>query len=62
MKADKQYITQITSEDLKEIAEAANIHGSDGIILSKDGDGLAVSIDKQALRMWVNEIIKGKEI
>ena len=40
MTADKQHITQITKQDLREIADAANSYGGDGINVNRTGDGL----------------------
>jgi len=62
MDRNKRYLTQISQKDISEIADAANIHSGDGIVFSRDEKGIEVSIDKQALRTWVNALVQGREI
>ena len=62
MKADKRYITQITKQDLKEIADAANAHGGDGIDVKPTADGLEISIDKEQFSRWVRILIDGGKL
>lgn len=58
----KRYITQLSKDDMKAIAAAANMHAGVGLEINNDGNGLEISIDKQTLRMFVRAIIAGKEI
>ena len=62
MTADKQHITQITKQDLREIADAANSYGGDGINVNRTGDGLEISIDKEQLSRWVRVLIRGGKL
>lgn len=62
MNADKQYITQLSRQDLKEIYEVVNIHAADGIDIKRKPDGLEVSIDRSQLTRWVKTIINGGTI
>ena len=62
MKADKRYITQITKQDLKEIADAANSYGGDGIDVKPTANGLEISIDKEQFSRWVRVIMQGGKL
>jgi len=62
MKADIKYITQISANDLKEIAGVVNMETGDGIQIDRSQSGVRISIDKQAIRMWVQTIINGGQI
>lgn len=62
MKADIKYITQISASDLKEIAGVVNMETGDGIQIDRSQSGLRISVDKQAIRMWVQTIINGGQI
>lgn len=62
MEPNKQYITQITSRDLKEIAEAANAHPGDGIEIERTENGMLIRIDRGQFERWVKTIINGGNI
>ena len=62
MDRNKRYITQITRADLRDIADAANAYGGDGIDVSKTENGLMVKIDRDQLTRWVKTIINGGNI
>ena len=62
MDADKKHITDITRRDLKEIADAANSYGGDGIDVVRTNDGLRVSVDRDQLTRWVKTIRNGGNI
>ena len=62
MKPDKKYLTQITSQDLREIADAANAFGGDGINVQRTQDGLEISIDKEQLSRWIRVVVQGGKL
>ena len=62
MEAKKQYITEITSKDLEEIAAMANAYPGDGIELMRNPDGMEISIDRGQLTRWVKTIMAGGNI
>ena len=62
MDKNKRYITQITRADLRDIADAANAYGGDGIDVHKTQNGLMVEIDRAQLTRWVKTIINGGHI
>ena len=62
MDADKKHITDITRRDLKEIADAANSYGGDGLDVVRTNDGLRVSVDRDQLTRWVKTIMNGGNI
>lgn len=53
MTPNKRYITQISKDDLREIAAAANMKAGDGIELVPDPSGIIVRIDKEQLKRWI---------
>ena len=48
--------------DLKEIADAANSYGRDGIDVERMNDGLRVSVDRGQFTRWVKTIMNGGTI
>ena len=46
MDGDKKYITQLSAQDLKEIAMAANTHSGEGVDVIPTNEGLEISIDR----------------
>ena len=50
MKPDKQYITQITADDLREIARAANLRGDGGVQVVQEGGALVARITEAAFK------------
>lgn len=62
MQTDVKYITQLSSNDLKEIANVVNMETGEGIQIDRSKSGMRISVDKQAIRMWVTTIINGGEI
>lgn len=59
MRPDKKYIVQVTGKDMREIADAANAHGGEGVIVDRTQDGLEISIDKVQLTRWIRIVIAG---
>ena len=62
MDPNKKYITQITKHDLKELADVANVYSGDGIDISRNEDGLMISVDRSQLARWIKTIIAGGNI
>ena len=50
---DKQYITQITAEELKKMLAMANVQVGDGISIEEREGGLTIGIDKQRLKVML---------
>lgn len=53
MKLDKEYITQISADDLREIAQAANLRQGVGVRVDRVRDALEVSISQEAFKRMV---------
>ena len=62
MNANKKYITEITRTDLREIADAANAYGGNGIDVHRTGQGLKIEIDRQQLVRWIKAVVAGRNI
>ena len=62
MDGDKKYITQLSAQDLKEIAMAANTHSGEGIDVIPTSEGLEISIDRAWLTRCVRKIMNGEPI
>lgn len=62
MDKDKAYITEISKADLREIADAANAFGGDGIDVTRTDEGLMISIDRSQFTRWVKTIMNGGNI
>lgn len=62
MESNKEYITQITRDDLKQIADVANMHPGDGIEITPASTGLEISIDRGQFTRWVKTIMAGGNI
>ena len=62
MNANIRHITDLTRRDLKQIADAANAHGGDGIDVVSTGEGLEISIDRDQFTRWVKTIMNGGSI
>ena len=62
MDRNKRYITQITRADLRDMADAANAYGGDGIDVNKTEHGLMIELDRDQLTRWVKTIINGGNI
>lgn len=54
MNANIQYITQFTKEDIRQIAEVANIECKDGIKMKREQGKVVLSIDIDQLRGLLN--------
>lgn len=54
----KKYITQLTAEDLREIANATNPQPGFLINIEKSKDGLKISVDPKALALAINGFIR----
>lgn len=54
MKRGKKYVTQLTAQDLLEIANATNPQAGFCINIEKSNDGLKISIDQKALALAIN--------
>ncbi len=53
MSPDKEYVTQITKNDLREIAAVTNMKAGDGIELVPDPSGVTIRVDKEQLKRWM---------
>ena len=62
MDKDKAYITEISKADMREVADAANAFGGDGIDVTRTDEGLMISIDRSQFTRWVKTIINGGNI
>lgn len=62
MDGSKNYVFQLTKDDIKKISEVVNVQPGSGIDLQRNNGRLEISIDRQQLRMWVQAIIRGSEI
>ena len=62
METDKQYLSQVTKNDMKEIAEAANAYAGAGIDIQRNPDGMEISIDRSQFTRWVKVIMNGGTI
>lgn len=54
----KQYITQITGEDMKELAQVTNIEPGFLIRIDKSQGKLKISVDENALALAINGFIR----
>lgn len=54
MKRGKKYVTQLTAQDLLEIANATDPQAGFCINIEKSNDGLKISIDQKALALAIN--------
>lgn len=50
----KEYITQITTEDMRELAAVTNLKPGFLIRIDKEGDGIKISVDQTALALALN--------
>lgn len=58
MTPNVRYITQLTKQDLREIADAVNVIGTNIVIVTPTADGLEVSLDRDQLRQTIKRIIQ----
>ena len=58
MNADIEYITQLTRQDLKDIAAATNPQPGAGVRVDRTSNGFSFSIDEQALRNMIWTFLK----
>ena len=58
MDANIEYITQLTRQDLRDIAAATNPKPGLGIKIDRQGDGFMFSLDEQALRNMIWTFVK----
>lgn len=59
MDSNKSYLTQLNKQDLKELADVANIHAGEGIDLVRGSDGIEISIDRQYLKSCFRAFLDG---
>ena len=50
----KQYITQITAEDMRELSAVTNLKPGFLIRIDRDGDSIKIGIDETALALAIN--------
>lgn len=62
MDPNKRFVTSLTRQDIREIADAANAYAGDGIDVIRTPDGLEISIDKMQFTRWVKTIIEGGKL
>lgn len=53
MNAGVEYVTQLTREDLKEIAQACNLESGIGIVIERREDSIRISVDQSQLKRWM---------
>lgn len=53
MNAGVEYVTQLTREDLKEIAQACNLESGIGIVVERREGAVRISIDQAQLKRWM---------
>ena len=53
MNAVIEYVTQLTREDLKEIAAACNLEAGLGIVIEKREGCVRISVDQSQLKRWM---------
>lgn len=54
----KQYITQITAEDMRELSAVTNLKPGWLIRIDKNGDGVTISVDETALALAINGFVR----
>lgn len=53
MNAGVEYVTQLTRDDLKEIAAACNLEAGLGILVEKREGCVRISVDQSQLKRWM---------
>lgn len=53
MNAGIDYVTQLTREDLNEIAAACNLEAGLGIVIEKREGCVRISVDQSQLKRWM---------
>lgn len=53
MNSNVEYVTQLTREDLKDIARACNLVPGVGILVERSEDSVRISIDQAQLKRWM---------
>lgn len=53
-----RYITQITSDWLREVTRNTNLKAGPGIKITPDGDGLKIEIDQDTFKQWIWSAVK----
>lgn len=48
-----EYVTQLTREDLKEVARMCNLECGPGIVVERSDDSVRISIDQAQLKRWM---------
>ena len=56
MEANKKYITQITSADLRELAALTHLEAGDGLTISYTSNGVRFDIDYAKLTGMLNNL------
>lgn len=56
----KQYITQITAEDMRELSAVTNLKAGWLIRIDKNEDGVTISVDQTALALAINGFIRNR--
>lgn len=62
MKKDIQYITQLSSADLADIAAVANMSPGIGIKITRNGDSVCIELDRQAIACMMQSFCNQKRI
>lgn len=57
-----RYITQISSEWLNRVTQAANLKPGPGIKLTPDNDGIKIEIDQEVFKQWFWAYVKANTI
>ena len=54
----KEYITQITAEDMRELSAVTNLKPGFLIRIDRDGDSIKIGIDESALARAINGFVR----
>jgi hypothetical protein len=58
MRKGKQYVTQLTREDLDELSELTHIEPGFCISIERTGDKVVIGLDKTALAQAINGFVR----
>jgi hypothetical protein len=53
-----RYITQISSDWIKQVSQATNLKPGPGIKITPDNDGIKIEVDQDELKQWLWTYIK----
>ena len=56
MDANIKYITEISAQDLRELAALTHLEEGDGIVIQRNGDGIKIGLDRDKLRAFLSTL------